>query len=60
MGCNGIDVSDVGCNNELTGGLGGLPDPGHLALTGPWVLMTPLAVVDSDLRHTPHVADAIF
>ena len=51
------EPGDVG---TAAGGLGSLPDPGHLAVTGPWVLSRPVEVVEKDLGHTAHVRDAIF
>ena len=49
------ELGDVG---NGAGGLGSLPDPGHLAVTGPWVLSRPV-MMENDLRHTAHVCDAI-
>ena len=42
--CGSVDVPD--------GGLGGLPEPGHRADSGPWVLIKPEVVVERDLKQT--------
>ena len=51
---------ELGNVGNGAGGLGSLPDPGHLAVTGPWVLSRPVEMMENDLRHTAHVCDAIF
>ena len=50
-GCGRVDVPD--------GGLGGLPEPGHRADSGPWVLIKPEVVVERDLKQTAHTPAAI-
>ena len=52
----GDGVDDTGSG---TGSLGGLPDPGHLAVTGPWILSRPPAVMETDLKQTAHMLGAI-
>ena len=51
-GCGSVDVPD--------GGLGGLPEPGHRADSGPWVLIKPEVVVERDLKQTAQTPAAIF
>ena len=41
------------------GGRGGLPEPGHRAVNGPWALIKPAEVVHRDRRQTAQTADAI-
>ena len=50
-GCGSVDVPD--------GGLGGLPEPGHRADSGPWVLIKPEVVVERDLKQTAQTPAAI-
>ena len=51
-GDGGVDDGEAETGNagNGAGGLEGLPDPGHLDVTGPWVLNNPLAVIDKDLK----------
>ena len=45
------DVGTVGVKIvgiPIVGDLGGLPEPGHLADSGPWLLIKPVAVVERD------------
>ena len=51
--------AETGNAGNGAGGLGGLPDPGHLDVTGPWVLNRLLAVIEKDLKQTAHVLDPI-
>ena len=51
------DVGTVGVKIvgiPIVGDLGGLPEPGHLADSGPWLLIKPVAVVERDRRHVAH------
>ena len=51
------DVGAVGVKGvgiPIVGDLGGLPEPGHLADSGPWLLIKPVAVVEKDRRHVAH------
>ena len=43
---------ETGNAGNGAGGLGSLPDPEHLDVTGPWVLDRPLAVIEKDLKQT--------
>ena len=56
-GHGGVDDEEAETGDTGNGarGLGGLPDPGHLDVTGPWVLSRPLAVIEKDLKQTAHV-----
>ena len=60
-GDGGVDDGEAETGDAGNGaeGLGGLPDPGHLDVTGPWVLSRPLAVIEKDLKQTAHVLDVI-
>ena len=53
--CNESVVSaqmEAGAAVDVT--VGGLRDPGHLLLTGPWTLTTPAVVTGIIRRHTEH------
>ena len=50
--CGSVDVPD--------GGLGGLPEPGHRADSGPWVLIKPEVMVERDLKQTAQTPAVIF
>ncbi len=45
---------------KLVGGLGGLPEPRHQAITELWVRRRSKAVVDIARRQTTQTTDAIF
>ena len=42
------------------GGLGGLPEPGHIAVKGPCVLRRPVSMMEIALRQTAQILNAIF
>ena len=57
------DVGTVGVESvgiPIVGDLGGLPEPGHLADSGPWLLIKPAAVVERDRRHVAHTVGMVF
>ena len=60
-GDGGVDdgKAETGNAGNGAGGLGGLPHPGHLDVTGPWVLNRLLAVMNKDLKQTAHALDLI-
>ena len=60
-GDGGVDdgEAETGDAGNGAGGLGGLPDPGHLDVTGPWILNRPLEVIERDLKQTAHVLKLI-
>ena len=65
-GCDGAndgensDALGWGSMDVPIGGLGGLPEPGHRADSGPWVLNKPEAVVERDLKQTAQTPADIF
>ena len=57
---NGTGNSCVSFKDDPAGGCrGGLPEPGHRAVNGPWALIKPAEVVHRDCRQTAQTADAI-